>query len=120
MNFDHDQKMYAKGYRYCCEPTKKEFEPLYVKSLSLIGPLYREYPDTLFDVRQVVSDVKIKDLLELWKSNQKKTIEILAEEHPAVVAMLIAQGVADGEIKKGDLNSIANLLIDKRIKLAQS
>jgi len=118
MNFDHDQKMYNIGYRYCCEPTKKEFEPLYVKALHFIGPLFRSYPETMFNVRKIVNDVKLTELFQLWANSKQSTvIDILAEDHPALVALFIAQGIADKVLTRGDINTIANLLSDKRVNL---
>ena len=47
------RKLYAKGYRYRCEPKSRRFAALYVKRLDEIGPLLRSYPDERFDVNLI-------------------------------------------------------------------
>lgn len=47
------RKLYAKGYRYKCNPTSRKFDPLYVKTSTEIGPLLRTYPDERFDVHEI-------------------------------------------------------------------
>ena len=47
------RKLYAKGYRYKCNPTSRKFDPLYVKTLTEIGPLLRTYPEERFDVHEI-------------------------------------------------------------------
>jgi len=47
------RKLYAKGYRYRCEPKSRKFAALHVKTLAEIGPLLRTYPDEHFDVNLI-------------------------------------------------------------------
>jgi hypothetical protein len=118
--FVHDQLMHDKGYRYRLTPIGNAFEPLYTKTLGQIGPLMRDYKDTRFEVKAIVYDWKLADLFQLWKDDKHtEVINILGEDHPGLVAAFIAQGIADKRITRSDVNEIANLLIEKRIKLAQ-
>lgn len=116
MSIQHDEAMHDKGYRYKLIPLNAEFEPLYSKTLSGIGPLIREnYKDIIFDIKPIRYDWKITDLLHLWKyEKHDEVVKILADEHPGLTALFIAQGVADKIVKRDDLNIIANKLSEYR------
>lgn len=45
-----DKGMIDKGYHYKLIPQNAEFDPLYAKYASGVGPLMREYKDTRFGV----------------------------------------------------------------------
>lgn len=110
-----DEVMHNKGYRYKLIPINAAFAPLFAKTLNDIGPLMRDYKDTRFDIKPLRYDWKLADLFQLWKENhQDQVVRILSEDHPALTALFIAQGVADGIIRKTDLNTIANMLSEFR------
>ena len=115
MSFDHDQKMHDKGYRYKLIPKNANFEPLYAKTLMNIGPLMREYPDTRFDVQPVRFDWNLEDLFHLWRNgHHDSVVRILAEDHPALTALFIAQGIADKHLDRNAVNAVANQLSEWR------
>lgn len=117
---EHDSKMAAKGYRYKLTPKDATFEPLYSKTLSGIGPLQRDYPDTHFDVTKILEDYTLSFLLKKWSHKEHAVvINILKDDHPALTALFIAQGVAEQIVSRSDLNKIANSLSEDRQKLFQ-
>lgn len=117
MAFIQDQLMYEKGYRYRLETVGSE--PLYSKTLHELGPLMRSYPGDRFTVEKIVYDWKISDLFKLWADSRTSVINVLSEDHPGLVAAFMAQGLADKVFTRQDLNTIANLLIEKRVSLVK-
>jgi len=110
-----DEGMHGKGYRYKLIPLNATFLPLFAKTLDAIGPLFRDYKDTRFKVVPLRYDWKLADLFHLWKNHHHdQVVRILSEEHPALTALFLAQGAADGLIKKPDLNTVANMLSEYR------
>jgi hypothetical protein len=122
MTYEHDQAMWAKGYRYKLVDTDGKIEPLYAKTLADIGTFCRDWQYTTFDITPIFNEHYVSDLLKLWKSkedggldrNRARVIKIFAEDHPGLVATFLAQGFADEVLTQSDLNSVANLLIQYR------
>jgi hypothetical protein len=110
-----DEAMHDKGYRYKLTPLNANFLPLFTKTLAQLGPLMRDYPDTRFDVTPLRYDWKLADLFHLWtNNNHEQVVRILSEDHPALTALFLAQGIADKIIKRDDLNIVANKLSELR------
>lgn len=58
------------------------------------------------------------DLIQQWRNgNREVVIEALRDDHSALTAMFMAQGMAEGRLTQSDLNIVANLLIDERRNL---
>jgi len=117
---DHDCKMAAKGYRFRLTPTDKSFEPLYAKNLSDIGPLMREmYPEKRFDIEKIFEDHIISDLLKEFQHNREQVVQKLLNDHPALTAFFISQGMRDEVLSETDVNHIVNTMLEDRRKCFQ-
>jgi hypothetical protein len=54
---------------------------------------------------------------EIVVGNYQSVVANLAQRHPAVTAMTLVQGLADGSIDRPQANTVANLLMDDLIDL---
>jgi len=65
---------------------------------------------------QLNPDLYVSDLAQQWRNgNCKDVINILKNEHPAMVALLFTEG----GLQRHDINNITNRLIDDRVSLIQ-
>jgi hypothetical protein len=77
--------------------------------------------DAIRSAKMVIDpNLTVKSLLVDWKNGKKtQVIETLAQEHPAMTALLIVQGSHDRELLVEDCNEITNLLIERRQKICK-
>ena len=63
-------------------------------------------------------DVTASELIESWiNGNLAYVIDALSSDHPGLTAMVIVQGIHDRLLDAGDVNSITNMLLDRRVSL---
>lgn len=61
-------------------------------------------------------DVNISELIDSWiNGNIRHVIDILAADHAGLTAVMLMQGLQDRTLTVKDANTIANLLIDRRV-----
>jgi hypothetical protein len=118
--FQYNQKMADQGYNYVLTDTDTDKEgkilPLYAKNLNDVGSLQRDFPNVKFDIVKIDLDWDVATLFKLWKNNTNAVVDALEESHPGLTAIFIAQGIADGHLTVPDVNTVANLLIERRMK----
>ncbi len=117
--FERSQEMANKGYNYILTDKQGKLTPLYAKTLADIGNLMRDFPENRFNVTNIFVDYSVAELLKLWKNNKSAVVRMLKEDHPGLTATFIAQGLADRHLTIADVNTIANLLTEERMKFFQ-
>lgn len=117
-----DLTMYEAGRRFKIIIARKRgvsqasTEVRYAQSLSAI-PIISPKGAGVF-ITPLRKDWQLRELFEMWgtgmPADRKKVIRILHHEHPALTALFLAQGVADGHLTRSSLNEVANQLSEFR------
>ena len=112
--FQVDQGMYEKGYRWKLIPLDSDIKPLFTKEIHQVGPLMREWGDVHFTIIPLRKDWEVKELLDMWPKNSKGVVHILGQDHPGLTAMFMLTGIQQKVLNVSDANMLVNELIDLR------
>lgn len=118
--YEVDQGMHDKGYRYKMSDRDGAMKPIYSKTLDGIGSLMQDFRYTRFNIRPLYYDWKIVDLLDLWKDGHTdQVIHILSDDHPGLAVMFLSEGVSQKVLSAADRNILVNQLMGLRLEIFQ-